>query len=135
MAAWAVESLDDGEGIPIADETGDAKSSADAVGAGNQYSGSRGGCRVCQVAVHLSFASSLGHTVLDRALYLPWGWATGEVSLAPQATAWCSGWALAFLSPRPGHAGRARPLSWRPCSRRKRRRGARWRRAGAVRCV
>jgi SRSO17 transposase len=77
-AAWAVETLDDGEGILIADETGDAKSSTDAVGAGSQYSGSLGGVGVCQVAVHLSFASTLGHTVIDRALYLPQGWAADE---------------------------------------------------------
>ncbi|MEY9968539.1 SRSO17 transposase [Streptacidiphilus sp. MAP12-16] len=72
-AAWAVELLDDGDGVLIADETGDAKSSTDAVGAGNQYSGSLGGIGLCQVAVHLAFASTLGHTVIDRALYLPPG--------------------------------------------------------------
>lgn len=77
-AAWAVEFLDDGEGILMADETGDEKSSTDAVGAGPQYSGSLGGVGVCQVAVHLSFASSLGHTVIDRALYLPRDWAADE---------------------------------------------------------
>ncbi|WP_455770470.1 IS701 family transposase [Streptomyces cinereoruber] len=37
-----------------------------------------GGVGVCQVAVHLSFASGLGHTVIDRALYLPWDWAADE---------------------------------------------------------
>lgn len=77
-AAWAVASLDDGEAILIADETGDAKSSTDAVGAGNQCYGSLGGVGVCQVAVHLSFASTLGHTVIDRALYLPQGWVADE---------------------------------------------------------
>ncbi|MCY0924449.1 transposase [Streptomyces sp. H27-G5] len=77
-AAWAVEALDDGDGVLIADETGDEKSSTDAVGAGHQYSGSLGGIGLCQVAVHLSFASTLGHTVIDRALYLPRDWAGDE---------------------------------------------------------
>jgi DDE superfamily endonuclease len=82
-AAWAVASLDDGDGILIADQTGDAKSSTDAVGAGSQYSGSLGGVGVCQVAVHLSFASALGHTVIDRAVYLPQGWAADEERREP----------------------------------------------------
>jgi SRSO17 transposase len=36
-AAWAVAQLDDGDAVLIADETGDAKSSTDAVGAAHQY--------------------------------------------------------------------------------------------------
>jgi SRSO17 transposase len=45
-AAWAVDLLDDGDGILIAGETGDAKSSTDAVAAACQYSGSVGGVEV-----------------------------------------------------------------------------------------
>ncbi|MFB7116269.1 transposase, partial [Streptomyces sp. NPDC056291] len=44
----------------IADETGDAKCSTGAVAAARQYSGSVGGVELCQVAVHLTFASSAG---------------------------------------------------------------------------
>ena len=55
-AAWAVAQLDDGDAVLIADETGDAKSSTNAVGAAPQYSGSLGGVGLCQVAVHLAFA-------------------------------------------------------------------------------
>ncbi|MFF2959210.1 transposase [Streptomyces sp. NPDC057963] len=50
---------------------GDEKSSTDAVGAGPQYSGALGGVGVCQVAVHLTFATDRGHMVTGRALYLP----------------------------------------------------------------
>jgi SRSO17 transposase len=53
------------------DETADAKFSADAVGAARQYSGTTGGIALCQVAVTLTFASSRGHALIDRALYLP----------------------------------------------------------------
>ncbi|MFB7116160.1 IS701 family transposase [Streptomyces sp. NPDC056291] len=77
-AAWAVDLLDDGDGILIADETGDAKSSTDAVAAARQYSGSVGGVDLCQVAVHLTFASSAGHCLIDRRLYFTKEWAGDE---------------------------------------------------------
>ncbi|MGH3270345.1 MAG: IS701 family transposase [Trebonia sp.] len=70
-AAWAAARLDDGDGILIIDETGDAKSSTDAAGAARQYSGSTGGVALCQVMVTLTYATSRGHTLLGRALYLP----------------------------------------------------------------
>jgi SRSO17 transposase len=70
-AGWAAGRLDDGDGILIIDETGDAKSSTDAVGAARQYSGSTGGIALCQVMVTLTYATSRGHTLLGRALYLP----------------------------------------------------------------
>ena len=55
----------------MVDETADEKSSADCVGAARQYSGTVGGVALCQVAVTLTFAASRGHTLIDRALYLP----------------------------------------------------------------
>jgi SRSO17 transposase len=72
-ASWAAARLDDGhgDGVLIIDETGDGKSSADAVGAARQYSGSVGGVALCQVMVTLTYATSLGHTLLGRPLYLP----------------------------------------------------------------
>ncbi|WP_316959706.1 IS701 family transposase [Streptomyces sp. TRM68367] len=77
-ADWAVGLLDDGEGILIADETGDAKSSTDAVAAARQYSGSVGGGALCQVAVHLTFATSAGHCLIDRRLYFTKDWTADE---------------------------------------------------------
>jgi SRSO17 transposase len=70
-AAWAVAQLDDGDAVLVVDETADEKSSADAVGAARQYSGTVGGIALCQVAVTLTFAASRGHTLIGRALYLP----------------------------------------------------------------
>lgn len=70
-AAWAVARLDDGDAVLVVDETADEKSSAGAVGAARQYSGTVGGIALCQVAVTLTFATSRGHTLIDRALYLP----------------------------------------------------------------
>jgi len=48
-AGWAADRLGDGDGdgVLIIDETGDGKSSADAVGAARQYSGSVGGVALC----------------------------------------------------------------------------------------
>jgi SRSO17 transposase len=60
------------------DETADEKSSTDAVGAARQYSGTAGGIALCQVAVTLTFATSRGHTLIDRALYLPEACAADE---------------------------------------------------------
>jgi SRSO17 transposase len=77
-AAWAVRQLDDGDAVLIVDETADEKSSTDAVGAARQYCGTVGGIALCQVAVTLTFATSRGHTLIDRALYLPEACAAGE---------------------------------------------------------
>ena len=56
--------------ILAVDETGDANSSTDAVGAAPQYSGALGGIGLCQVAVHLTLATPAGHAVIGRRLYL-----------------------------------------------------------------
>ena len=62
----------------IVDETADEKSSGDAVGAARQYSGTVGGVALCQVAVTLTFATSRGHALIGRALYLPGSCAADE---------------------------------------------------------
>src|SRR6516164_7407028 len=77
-AAWAAGHLDDGDAVLIVDETADEKSSADAVGAGRQYSGTAGGVALCQVAVTLTYATGRGHALIGRALYLPGACAADE---------------------------------------------------------
>lgn len=74
IARWITGRLT-GPTILVVDETGDEKSSTDAVGAAQQYSGSLGGIGVCQVAVHLSLATPVGHAVIGRRLYLGADWA------------------------------------------------------------
>jgi SRSO17 transposase len=64
--------------VLIADETGDAKSSTDCVGAGRQYSGAIKGVGLCQVAVHLAAVTESVRVVIDRTLYLPRDWAADE---------------------------------------------------------
>ena len=70
-SAWAAGHLDDGDGVLIVDETADEKSSGTAAGAARQYSGTVGGIALCQVAVTLTYATSRGHALIGRALYLP----------------------------------------------------------------
>ena len=77
-AAWAVARLDDGDAVLIVDETADEKSSAGCVGAARQYSGTAGGIALCQVAVTLTYATSRGHALIGRALYLPEACAADE---------------------------------------------------------
>jgi len=77
-SVWAAGHLDDGDAVLIVDETADEKSSGDAVGAARQYSGTVGGIALCQVAVTLTFASSRGHALIGRALYLPEACTTDE---------------------------------------------------------
>lgn len=78
IAAWTAGELADQEAVLIVDETGDAKSSTDCVGAARQYSGALGGIGLCQVAVHLTYAGRNGHAPIDRALYLGAEWAADE---------------------------------------------------------
>ncbi|GAA3786959.1 IS701 family transposase [Streptomyces chiangmaiensis] len=78
LAAWITSELADDQAVLVVDETGDEKSSTDAVGAARQYSGALGGVGLCQVAVHLTYAFRHGHAVIDRELYLPAAWAADE---------------------------------------------------------
>src|SRR5260370_28918852 len=48
------------------------------VAADRQYSGAAGGVALCQVAVTLTYATSRGHALIGRALYLPQACAADE---------------------------------------------------------
>ena len=93
-AAWTVEQLGSQEVMLVVDETGDEKSSLDAVGAARQYSGALGGIGLCQVAVHLSYVSADGHALIDRRLYLGEAWAADderrELAQVPDETAFAA---------------------------------------------
>ncbi|SBT88458.1 DDE superfamily endonuclease [Streptomyces sp. DI166] len=66
--------------VLVADETEDAKSSTDCVGAGRQYSGAIKGVGLCRAAVHLTVVTESVRVVIDRALCLPGDWAADEES-------------------------------------------------------
>ena len=65
-------------GVLVIDETGFLKKGRKSVGVQRQYSGTAGRIENCQVGVFLSYASSRGHTLLDRELYLPKSWTNDQ---------------------------------------------------------
>jgi SRSO17 transposase len=71
---YVVEHLGDADAVLVVDETGDLKKGTYTVGVQRQYSGTAGRTENCQVAVYLAYASSKGHALIDRALYLPRSW-------------------------------------------------------------
>lgn len=76
LRAYVVEHLGAPDGVLVIDETGFLKKGTKSVGVARQYSGTAGKIENCQVGVFLAYASARGRAFLDRALYLPKGWAT-----------------------------------------------------------
>jgi SRSO17 transposase len=60
--------------VLVVDETGDLKKGTHTVGVQRQYTGTAGKVDNAQVAVYLTYATTAGHGVIDRELYLPHGW-------------------------------------------------------------
>jgi SRSO17 transposase len=75
LRAYVVEHLGDADGVLVLDETGFVKKGTKSVGVQRQYSGTAGRIENCQIGVFLGYASKAGHALIDRALYLPEGWA------------------------------------------------------------
>jgi SRSO17 transposase len=65
-------------GVLILDDTGFPKKGMYSAGVGRQYSGTLGRTDNCQVGVFLSYASSHGHTLVDRRLYVLEEWFVPE---------------------------------------------------------
>jgi SRSO17 transposase len=75
---FVCEQLGEPEGIGVVDETGFLKAGSRSVGVKRQYTGTAGKIENCQVGVFLSYATSKGHALLDRRLYLPKDWCKDE---------------------------------------------------------
>ena len=75
LRAYVVEHLGDPDAVLVLDETGFVKKGTKSVGVQRQYSGTAGRVENCQIGVFLGYASRKGHALIDRALYLPEGWA------------------------------------------------------------
>ena len=69
-----VDHLGDRVAVLVADETGDLKQGTRTVGVHRKYTGTAGRIENCQVAVFLAYATSRGHGLINRALYLPRSW-------------------------------------------------------------
>jgi SRSO17 transposase len=70
-----VEVLGDPEATLNVDETGFPKKGNKSVGVQRQYAGCLGRTDNCQVAVCVNYQAPTGHTLIDRRLFLPEGWA------------------------------------------------------------
>jgi SRSO17 transposase len=75
LRAYVVEHLGDPDAVLVLDETGFVKKGEKSAGVQRQYSGTAGRVENCQIGVFLGYASRHGRALIDRALYLPEGWA------------------------------------------------------------
>ena len=75
LRSYVVGQLGEPGGVLIADETGFIKKGTRSAGVQRQYSGTAGRTENCQIGVFLAYASSGGHALIDRELYLPRSWA------------------------------------------------------------
>jgi len=78
LRAYVVEHLGAPDGVLIVDETGFLKKGTKSVGVQRQYSGTAGRIENCQIGVFVAYASDAGQAFVDRALYLPEGWAQDQ---------------------------------------------------------
>ncbi len=74
LRKYVLERLGAEHAIVAIDETGFPKRGDKSAGVAPQYCGSSKQVENCQVGVFLSYISPLGHTLLDRELYLPRHW-------------------------------------------------------------
>jgi SRSO17 transposase len=75
LRTYVVEHLGDPSAVLVLDETGFVKNGPKSAGVQRQYSGTAGRIENGQIGVFLGYASRKGHALIDRALYLPKGWA------------------------------------------------------------
>jgi SRSO17 transposase len=75
LRAYVVEHLGDPDAVLVLDETGFVKKGTKSAGVQRQYSGTAGRVENCQIGVFLGYAGRHGRALIDRALYLPEGWA------------------------------------------------------------
>ena len=74
LRTYVTDYLADVDAVGVIDETGFLKKGTHSAGVARQYSGTAGRVENCQMGVFLAYASSHGHTLLDRELYLPKEW-------------------------------------------------------------
>jgi len=71
---YASENLGEPDGVLVVDDTGFIKQGEKSCGVQRQYTGTMGKICNCQLGVFLTYASSKGHTPIDRRLYMPKAW-------------------------------------------------------------
>ena len=68
------QTLGEGDGVMLIDESGVVKQGQNSVGVAAQYCGSVGKVANAQVGVHLGYVSRQGYTLLDSQLFVPAEW-------------------------------------------------------------
>ncbi len=81
---YVLEHLRALDGVLIVDETGFLKKGEHSAGVARQYSSTAGRIENVQIGVFLAYASSKGHALIDRELYLPEEWC-GDASRRDEA--------------------------------------------------
>lgn len=76
LRSYLVEHLGEPQAVLVVDETGFLKKGQHSAGVARQYSGTAGRVENCQIGVFVTYASSRGHALLDRELYVPQSWST-----------------------------------------------------------
>ena len=74
LRGYVSDAFAEPDAVLVVDETGDVKKGTKTVGVQRQYSGTAGKVENCQVAVYMTYTSTRGHALIDRALYLPKSW-------------------------------------------------------------
>lgn len=74
LQAYVAEQLGTPEGVLIIDDTGFVKKGTTSAGVQRQYSGTAGRTENCQIGVFAAYATTRGHALVDRELYLPKSW-------------------------------------------------------------
>ena len=74
LIGYVKEHLAEPGGVLVVDETGFLKKGLHSAGVQRQYSGTAGRIENCQVGVFLTYTTTQGSVLVDRALYLPQEW-------------------------------------------------------------
>jgi len=78
LRRYVGESIGEPEGVLVVDDTGFIKQGKKSCGVQRQYTGTAGKICNCQVGVFVTYASSKGHSAIDRRLYIPKEWLEDE---------------------------------------------------------
>ena len=74
MRDYIGEAIGEEDGNLVIDDTGFLKKGKKSCGVKRQYTGTAGKIENCQIGVFLTYASSKGHSPIDRRLYIPEEW-------------------------------------------------------------
>jgi SRSO17 transposase len=74
VRSYVGENLGEEDGVLVVDDTGFIKQGEKSCGVQRQYTGTQGKVCNCQIGVFLTYASSKGHSAIDRRLYIPESW-------------------------------------------------------------